>query len=207
MQPGLNLLLVDDHALFREGLTHVLSKLSAAVRVFEAADARAAMEALMGRDDLDLILLDLALPDAKPFEVLEAARRLQPQVPVVVISAAESRFEIDRARTLGAQGYVFKSSPGAELLTALRRVMDGHLVFPLDAGLRGAPPVALTPRQLDVLQLLARGLSNRDIASKLDVAENTVKVHLATIYEVLGVESRTAALLKAQQLGVVQPEH
>ena len=201
----MNLLVVDDHALFREGLTHVLAGLAGGVKVLEAPDARTALATLEQRDDLDLVLVDLALPDAKPFAVLEAARRLQPQVPVVVISAAESRIEIDRAMSLGAQGYVFKSSPGQALLSALRRVLNGELVFPDRVGeLPDAPPVALTERQLEVLKLLARGLSNRDIALTLAVAENTVKVHLQTIYKLLGVQNRTAALLKAQALGLVR---
>ncbi|MBL8955172.1 MAG: response regulator transcription factor [Myxococcaceae bacterium] len=201
----MNLLVVDDHALFREGLTHVLTGLASGVKVIEAADARTALATLQQRDDLDLVLVDLALPDAKPFDVLEAARRLQPSVPVVVISAAESRIEIDRAMSLGAQGYVFKSSPGQALLSALRRVVNGELVFPERAGeLPDAPLVALTERQLEVLKLLARGISNRDIALTLDVAENTVKVHLQTIYKLLGVQNRTAALLKAQTLGLVR---
>ena len=114
------------------------------------------------------------------FEVLELGRKLQPQVPAVVISASESPFEIERAQALGAQGYVFKSTPGQVLLESLRRVMEGQLAFPTNAG----TPVELTARQLEVIGMLARGLSNKDIATELDVAENTVKVHLATIYKV-----------------------
>ncbi|MDP1828089.1 MAG: response regulator transcription factor [Archangium sp.] len=198
----MKILLVDDHPLFREGLVHVLASLATDVSVLEASDARSALVALEQHDDLDLLLIDLALPDAKPFDVLAAGRRLQPQVPAVVISATESRFEIDRAAALGAQGYVFKSTPGHALLAALRRVMEGELVFP-DREPAESPTNALTARQLEVVHLLSRGLSNRDIATALELSENTVKVHLATIYRVLGVSSRTTALRRAQELGLL----
>lgn len=201
------ILLVDDHALFREGMVHVLAALGDDVEVLQADGAKRALELLGARDDLDLLLVDLALPDARPFEVLEAARRLQPQVPVVVVSATEDRFEIDRAESLGAQGYVFKSSPGHALLAALRRVIAGELVFPeRTRATSHAGPVELTDRQRDVLRMLARGQSNKEIAGTLGVAENTVKVHLAALYKTLGVTRRTGALLKAQSLGLIRDD-
>lgn len=199
----MKILLVDDHPLFREGLRLVLQSLDAEVRVIEAADARSARATLEGKDELDLIVVDLALPDAAPFDVLVAARRLQPQVPVVVVTATESRYEVDRAAALGAQGYLFKSTPRTQLLAGLRKVLDGGLAFPQRGD--ASKPEALTERQLEVLRMLSRGMSNREIASALDVAENTVKVHLATIYRLLGVTRRTSALLKAQQAGLLEP--
>lgn len=200
------ILLVDDHPLFREGLVHVLSALAADVEVLQADRAKRALELLGTRDDLDLLLIDLGLPDAGPFEVLEAARKLQPQVPVVVVSATEDRFEIDRAQKLGAQGYLFKTSPSHVLLEALRRVIAGELVFPPRANGAGERAAELTERQRDVLRMLARGQSNREIADTLGVAENTVKVHLAALYKTLGVTKRTNALLKAQALGLIRDE-
>lgn len=199
----MKVLLVDDHPLFREGLALVLKSLAPQVELTEASDAKSARVALSATEELDLIIVDLALPDAAPFDVLTSARKLQPLAPVVVISATEAQFEIDRAAALGAQGYIFKSTPRTELLDALRRVLDGKLSFPT-VRRDGASSEALTARQLEVIRMLARGLSNREIADALDVAENTVKVHLATVYKLMGVTSRTAALLKAQQLGLTQ---
>ncbi|MFT3714139.1 MAG: response regulator transcription factor [Archangium sp.] len=196
----MKILLVDDHPLFREGLKLLLAGLGPDVVVVEATCAKDARAAFVA--SLDLILVDLSLPDAKPFELLEHARAVVPSVPVVVVSATETRFEIDRAAELGAQGYVAKSSSGKDMLAALRRVMNGDLVFPQ----REAANQTLTARQVEVLEMLARGLSNRDIATALDCAENTVKVHLANIYRLLDVTSRTSALMKAQQLGLIRDE-
>ena len=206
----MTILLIDDHALVREGIRHMLGGLDPHVQVVEAATAREAVAVLRERDDLDLVLLDLALPDARPFEVLSSCRRLQPQVPVVVLTSTEDRFEIERAISLGAQAYVFKSSTSRVMLSALRRVMKGEVVLPDLAdggeplGATGAPSSAgLTERQVEVLRMLSRGLANKEIGEALGLAENTVKVHLGHIYRTLGVSSRTAALLKAMQIGLL----
>jgi len=193
-------LLIDDHALFREGLRLLLRGLNPNVEVLEAGDAASARLALEKHSELDLVLLDLAIPGVEAFELLELSRALQPTVPVVVISANESRFTIERVMALGAQGYVFKSGSGEQLLSALRKVIDGDLVHPTSSS---TDPV-LTERQQQVLQLLDRGLSNRDLAVELEVAENTVKVHLANIYRALGAVSRTHALARARELGWVR---
>lgn len=208
--PFLRILQVDDHLLVREGLRHVLRRLAPTVEIIEAGAAREALTVLRQSDiELDLILLDLAIPDARPFDLLQASRRLQPGVPTVVLSASEQRFEVERAMRLGAQGYVFKSSSSQSLLSAVRRVIRGEIVSPrvreceLEAVDLTGRAGALTVRQVDVLRMLSRGLSNKEIAENLDVAENTVKVHLANIYRALGVTCRTSALLKAFETGLL----
>lgn len=209
----MKILLIEDHALFREGLLHLLKALDAAVEIVEAPDARTALGILRQQDDLDLILLDLSLPDAKPFDVMQACRRLQPQVPVVVLSATQERFEVERVMSLGAQAYLFKSATSQSILSALRRVVAGEVVVPrlddlgepLD-GERAAGSKGLTQRQVQVLGLLSRGLANKEIGDALGMAENTVKVHLAQIYRQLGVTSRTAALLRAMEIGLLGHE-
>jgi DNA-binding NarL/FixJ family response regulator len=195
-------LLVDDHALFREGLVLLLSSAWPDVKVTEAADARSALRALHMSTELDLLLLDLTVPGAPPFQILREARRVRPEVPILVVSAVESRFEIDRALELGAMGYFFKSGPSIDLLTAIRRVRSGDRVVP-ETGPMDPARAGLTERQLQVLRLLSRGMSNKEIATNLDVAENTVKVHVATIYRALGVAGRTGALLRAQALSLL----
>jgi DNA-binding NarL/FixJ family response regulator len=207
-----NILAIEDHALFREGLRRLLQSLEPGVCVHEADSGASALSAIEEYGpELDLILLDLGLPRTRPFDVLASCRRLAPQVPVVVLSASEDRFEVERALALGAQAYLFKSSANAELLHALRRVMQGDIVAPgLSRAWTEQPKSptaeALTPRQVTVLELLGRGLSNKEIASELGLTENTVKVHLAHVYRILDVTTRTAAVRKAGRAGLIDHE-
>lgn len=208
----MNILAIEDHALFREGLKQLLQTLEPGVFVREADTAASALSAIEEYgQELDLILLDLGLPGARPFDVLAACRRRAPQVPVAVLSASEDRFEVERALALGAQAYLFKSSSNAELLRGLRRVMLGEIVAPgLSRAWTEQPKSpgaeALTPRQVTVLELLSRGLSNKEIASELGLTENTVKVHLAHVYRILDVTTRTAAVRKAARAGILDHE-
>jgi DNA-binding NarL/FixJ family response regulator len=209
----LNVLAIEDHALFREGLRQLLQKLAPDVRVSEADSAASALRALEAEGaELDLVLLDLGVPGAGPFELLGACRKLAPEVPVAVLSASEDRFEIERALGLGAQAYLFKSSSNAVILDALARVLAGELVAPglsRDSMRRASTPggaPTLTERQLAVLERVARGASNKEIAAELELAENTIKVHLANIYRVLDVTTRTAAVRKAARAGLIRHE-
>ena len=202
-----NILLVDDHALFREGMRHLLKLLDASVHVCEAADARAALDLLRDAGRLRYRPARPGLAGRQAIRSLAESRRLQPQVPVVVLSSSQERFEIEPSMSLGAQAYVFKSSTSGSMLSALRRVMKGEVVFPELPHAQGpleAPAEPLTERQVQVLQMLSRGLCNKEIADLLGVAENTVKVHLGHIYRALGVSSRTAALLKALETGLLE---
>lgn len=202
---SMRVLTIEDHGLFRQGLKQLLLSLAPDVEVLEAATAASAREELSQRaDTLDLVLLDLGLPGTRPFELLEECRRVAPAVPLIVLSATEDRYEIERALGLGAQGYLFKSSSNEALLGGIERVLAGEIVAPeAFVRARAARDEALTERQLDVLRLLARGVSNKEIAEALGLTENTVKVHLANIYRALCVSTRTAAVRKAAHLGLV----
>lgn len=205
----MNILAIEDHALFLDGLRHLLRALDRHLDLVEAMTRDAALASLEQRGaELDLIVLDLGMPRTKPFELLVASRRLAPQAPVAVLSATEDRFEVQRALELGAQGYVFKSASNAEIVATLRRVMAGEIVSPRGVETSGALAASetLTERQLEVLRLLASGVSNKEIASKLGLTENTVKVHLAHCYRVLRVTTRTAAVRKALRAGLIQDE-
>jgi DNA-binding NarL/FixJ family response regulator len=204
----MRVLTVEDHGLFRQGLKQLLESLEANVEVLESASAESAREVLAREaDTLDLVLLDLALPGARPFELLEEFRRVAPAVPLVVLSATEDRYEVERALGLGAQGYLFKSSSNEALLDGVGRVLAGEIVAPTrpHGSPRTQPPrdEPLTGRQRTVLGLLARGVSNKEIAEALGLTENTVKVHLANIYRALDVTTRTAAVRKAARLGLI----
>jgi len=203
----MRILIVEDHALLREAFGQLLYQLARDVQLLQAADAKSA-HALLEREAqrLDLILLDLQLPDAAPFAVLESCRRNHPQLPVVVVSARDSRVDVQRAFALGAQGYVCKSAEGIELLGAIRAVLRGEIASPKSSAPPSAAPIdgPLTQRQSDVLQMLARGDGNKDIAALLGMAENTLKAHLLRIYRALGVNTRTAAVRKAMDMGLVR---
>lgn len=210
----MKLLLADDHPLFREGIKPLLRKLAADVEVIEAQDYLNAFAAMREAGEVDLALMDLYMPGMRGREGIAQFRAAYPDVPLVILSASEQPDDIQHLLDAGALGYITKSSPGEVILHALRLVLAGGLYIPpkLLGGQRAADAdsdadaemrVALTQRQLAVLQQLALGKSNRQIAAALNITEGTVKVHLATIFRVLKVSSRTEALLAAQRLGLI----
>jgi len=194
------ILVVEDHALVREGLVATLRRLDGEVDVFQAGDAESAMRFLTDVAELDLILIDLMLPGMNGFSLLSVLRKRFPSVPVMVVSALDDSTTVQRAIRLGAAAFVPKSFSGDELLSAVRLVCEGGEYFPptssqLGTGARRKPGVSrdvsgrygLTGAQGRVLGLLAAGKSNREIAQLLGVTEGTVKVHLSAIYRAMNV--------------------
>jgi DNA-binding NarL/FixJ family response regulator len=204
----MKILVCDDHALFREGLELVLGQLDPAAELASVGDAESALARVAADDALDLVLLDLQLPGMDGFAALERMRRDHPSVPVVVLSASESPAHVRSALERGASGFIPKSTRGSVLLSALRLVLSGGIYVPplvLDGGGPGRvadPKSALTGRQLEVLRLLARGLTNREIAEVLKIAEGTVKTHVMHVYEALDVTNRTEAAMRMRELGL-----
>lgn len=209
------LLVVEDHALVREGLVQTLRQLDAGVTVFEAADCDAASQLLQGAGAFDLMLLDLGLPGLDGLSYLSTLRRRYPAMPVVILSAFDDANTVNRAMKSGAAGFVPKTYSSDRLLDALREVLAGA-VFAPDGGVTSPVSVpratlggkvdpakiGLTERQREVLRLMSRGKSNRDIAGLLGLSEGTVKVHLTAIFKALGVSSRTQALVAITQQGI-----
>lgn len=210
----MRILFADDHPLFREGVKPVLHKLAPEVSIVEANDYPAAFEAAQRFDDIDLALLDLYMPGMPGIDGIARFRAAFPHIPVAVLSAADERESIQRLLANGALGYICKSSPSDVILSALRLILAGGVYIP--TSLLGEPAEAetramvqeagkheaLTRRQIEVLRELAKGLNNKQIAHNLNVTEGTVKIHLATIFRVLNVNSRTEALLLAQKMGL-----
>lgn len=205
----LKLLVVEDHALVREGLVQTLHQLEGDVDVHQASDCESA-RALLDAHEFDLVLLDLGLPGVDGLSCLNLFRRHYPATPIVIVSAYDDALTIGRALKGGASGFVPKAYSGDRLLAALREVLDGRIftpeqIMPVNVGAelprppvgRAARPVdfGLTDRQTEVLALMVRGKSNRDIAESLDLSEGTVKVHITAIFKALGVASRTQALV------------
>ena len=213
----MNILLVDDHTLFREALIHVLNQLDPQVIVFETASAEEAAQLLSRTRNIDLVLLDIDLPDMDGLTALPELRELAPTVPIVVLSGSESSSHVKRAVECSAIGYIPKSSSSHEMLTALKIILQGDVYVPprlmgklsaspltlsKESGFDGAASL-LTARQIEVIELMARGLPNKSIAKTLNVAEGTVKLHVAAILRALGARNRTDAVMQASRLGVL----
>ena len=198
----LKLLVVEDHALVREGLLQTLSGLEPGALAVGAAGAAAALELLAQGEDYELILLDLMLPGTHGLGLLGVLRKRFPTIPVVILSAIDDADTIARAMKQGASGFVPKTSSGEVLLDALREVLAGRLYLPPALPGRRVPRrrsaaerFGLTPGQARVFELLAQGMSNRQIGELLGLTEGTVKVHVSAIFKAMNVSNRAQALL------------
>lgn len=202
----IRILVCDDHPVVRAGLAAVFGG-DPGLEV--VAEVGTAAEAIARAGDVDLITMDLRLGDG--IDGAEATRRIRalPGAPrVLVLTNYDSDADILAAVEAGAAGYLLKDAPPEQLLDAARRAARGETVLGpelmsrLVARMR-APQIELTPRELDVLTLLATGETNKQIAASMHVSPTTVKSHLAAIYGKLGVPSRTAAITKARELGLL----
>lgn len=209
--PPPTLLVADDHPLFRAALIQVLHERFAPLQTLEAASAATLGQALQDHPDVELVLLDLAMPGARGFSALLHVRGEYPQVPVVVISSNDHPRVIRRAQQFGAAGFIPKSAPAEDMGAAIRAVLDGGSWFPPMAAERSEADAALaaklaqlTPQQFRVLLCLADGLLNKQIAHELGLAENTVKVHVTAILKKLECYSRTQAAVLVKSLETEQ---
>ena len=202
----MKLLIVDDHALFREGIALVLERLEEGLSLLEAPTGVRALEISDEEGDLDLVLLDLTLPGDDGLEILREFGRRRPETPVVMLSSSEGPAEIARALELGARGYIPKTTSSDVMLQATRLVLAGGVYVPPQLlGVDSVPqdPSAPTPRQREVLEHLAEGRSNKEIGNALGIAENTVRVHVAALLRTLGASNRTEASAAARKRGWV----
>lgn len=204
----MKILLADDHPLFREGVKPVLHKLDPKVELVEAIDYPSAFDAMHREGkEIDLALLDLFMPGMSGIEGVTRFRAAFPDVPVVVLSAAEEIKDIQHIFAAGALGYITKSTPSDVILAALKQVLAGGIYIPHLLGVDFTPsePMrhpALTSRQMEVLQELVKGRSNKQIGEVLGVTEGTVKIHLGAIFRILKVSNRTEAVLVIQKMGL-----
>jgi DNA-binding NarL/FixJ family response regulator len=215
------ILVVDDHLLIREALRGVLKEVRADAIVFEASSCSQAMQVIALHPGLDLILLDLNLPDSDGFSALVELGERYPAISVVVLSALNDRSSVTRALELGALGFIPKSGQREVMISALQLVFAGGIYIPPEILARDEPssrqrdeerPVpkrptvspadlGLTDRQVDVLSLMMHGKSNKAICRVLNLAEPTVKNHVTAILKALEVSNRTEAVIAAGELG------
>lgn len=192
----LSLLLVDDHRIFLDGLSLALAPLCADLQI-RTAESAAAAEACLQHATFDLILLDLRLPDVPGLELLQRWQQQGRMTPVAILSASDSNLDAQTALSAGALGFIPKSANSDELRQAVTRVLLGET---LPAPRYGDKP-QLTPRQTEILQLLAEGLPNKSISRQLGVSEDTVKTHLKSLFQEFAVHTRTACVSAARQRG------
>ena len=204
--PMIRILIADDHELFRQGLRVVLDLRPDFEVVAEASNVAETIAAHAVHQP-DLILLDLQMPDGTGIDALTTIRSAQSDARVLMLTTYDGDEDIHRAMAAGASGYLLKSIPSIQLEAAVRAVIEGRQYLPPAVAERLAERAAfqaLTARELEVLALIVRGLSNKDIARVLAANEFTIKAHVRNILAKLGVESRTEAAILAVQRGLVQ---
>jgi DNA-binding NarL/FixJ family response regulator len=208
------LVIADDHPLFRGALRAAVSGQFAGAEIAEAGTFDDVVGELERGGDIDLVLLDLAMPGVRGFSGLMFLRAQYPSVPVVVVSANDDPAVIRRCMDFGASGFIPKTLGVDTMRAAVARVLEGGVWTPPDVDLSGKPDAAtadligrlasLTPQQVRVLMMLSEGLLNKQIAYGLGVSEATVKAHVSAILQKLGVESRTQAVIAAAK---IEPDH
>lgn len=202
---SIEVLIVDDHPLIHETLGQAMRLILPQARIHDAFSLKSALEIAVGLPDSALVLLDLGLPDGNGIDVLRTFRRQFPLLCVTVVSATDSGVMVAAALKAGATGYIPKTSTPDVILAALNVIVAGGRYIPPQvlAELGNLP--ALTVRQLEVLQLIAKGASNRDIARALGIADNTAKQHTHAVLQALNVSSRSQAIVAARRLGIDLP--
>ncbi|MBL29292.1 MAG: DNA-binding response regulator [Rhodospirillaceae bacterium] len=212
----MRLLIVDDHAMFREGVHLLLEQMPQPIEIVEAKSVAEALDAVDHHKEIDLVLLDLYMPGTEEFSGLDALREAAPDMPVVIVSASENADDMYKAIEAGAMGYIPKSSSSKILLGALQLVLTGGIYVPPSLlrhttegsgalaarkGVANEEPIGqLTRRQREILEQLTKGKSNKEIARDLNLAEGTVKIHVTAVLKALKVRNRMQAVLKASSM-------
>jgi DNA-binding NarL/FixJ family response regulator len=205
-ETSIRVLSVDDHPLLREGIAAMINNQPDMLLVAQASSGGEAVRTYRDHQP-DVTLMDLRLPDMSGIDALIAIRTEFPSARIIILTTFEGDVEIRRALQAGAQGYMLKSMPPAELITVIRQVHAGKKRIPPEIAAQLAEHVAdeiLTGRETEVLRHLAGGNRNRDIAELLFISEETVKVHIKHLMEKLGASDRTQAVAIAVRRGIIQ---
>ena len=199
----MKILIVDDHPLFRAGFHAVLEQGALDAGILSVSSVQEAMQILQRDPEVGLVLLDLHLRGDDGFHALKVIGEKYPTTACIMISGDEQEGIASRAVAAGASGFIPKSFTADEMVAAIRKVLDGEVFLPARDQVTAATPDSgtLTLRQLEVIAMLGRGCSNKEIARALDVAERTVKAHVSAVFEALNVRNRTQAVLAAQRRG------
>jgi DNA-binding NarL/FixJ family response regulator len=208
-----DVLIADDHPLFRDALQRAVLTALPGANVYTADSAHALLALIEAQPDADLLLMDLHMPGARGYSALAHIRGQYPGLPTIVVSGHEEAHVARRALAHGASGYIPKSAPAAQIVQAIHAVLEGDVWLPhqmlstaielrQDEAEVAARIASLTPQQFRVLNMIAEGLLNKQIAYDLGVSEATVKAHMTAIMRKLGVSNRTQVALAASHLSV-----
>jgi DNA-binding NarL/FixJ family response regulator len=207
-QPPIRVLCVDDHPLVRKGIASILANEADMELVGEAGNGREAVE-LFKQSHPDVTLMDLRMPDMDGVQATRAIRNEFPEAKIIALTSYDGDQDIYRALEAGVRGYMLKEMVHTDVLRAIRTVHSGKRLMPHEVAQRLSeyfPQVALTPREVEVLGFVARGLANKEIAEKLGTASGTIKMHIQNILEKLGAADRTHAVTIAIQRGILHLE-
>jgi DNA-binding NarL/FixJ family response regulator len=213
-ESAFRVLIADDHPLMVGGLRQAVLAAAPDAEIAVAHDFDSMVAALDASPDTDLVLLDLAMPGVRGFSGLLFLRSQRPSTPIIVVSGNEERAVIRHCMEFGAAGFIPKTNSLDTMRAAIAQVLDGGRWTPPDFDLNSAPNgqssamarrlASLTPQQIRVLMMLSQGLLNKQIAYELGVSEATVKAHVSAIFQKLGVESRTQAVILATKIETAQ---
>ena len=207
LPPDTRLLLIDDHQIYLDGLTLTLNNLCQGITLDHARSASEAQEQV-SQHTYDLILLDLQLPDGNGLALLEKLHEADPLTPVAILTGSSNPSDIEAALRQGAAGFISKTADGPTLVRAALRLLFGEQVLIADSNQlldrrTLAREQGITPRQLEILDLLAEGLPNKVICQRLSLSEDTVKTHLKAVFSALNCHNRTECVNTARKQGLI----
>ncbi|MBE6452371.1 MAG: response regulator transcription factor [Alphaproteobacteria bacterium] len=208
----MKILIADDHALFRDGLSLHVEKFAPKAIILQAANFSQAVKIAQSTPDLNLIIIDLDMPDMDWADGIRTLQETAPDTRLVIISATEDVRNIKKALDMGVSGYIPKRSDTKVITSALHLILEGGTYLPPSIMEQASKVVAstqsrnnklLTPRQEEVLSYVAEGMSNKQIAYKMSVSEATVKLHINALLRAIGATNRTQAVIIAQKRGLI----
>jgi two-component system NarL family response regulator len=204
-QSPIRILIVDDHPIVRDGLAMLLET-DSGLQLAGSVDGAEKALAFLDRTSVDIVLLDLRMPKISGLEVLPSILAIKPAPYVIILSSFNYDEDIYQAAKMGARGYIMKDASRVQILEAIRSVASGHLLFPQSISAqikerRGR--IGLSHRELEVLDMLAKGLTNKEIARVLMISQFTVRTHVKHIFEKLAATDRTEAVSIATQQGII----